>query len=105
MSSEGLRKSQRSTQGDGGEVHGRGEWLELGDKIKGTVHTGVVAGNRDEDNDERERYKEERAGIFVITTTSTETVVNEGDLEGNWLNYAELSRGGSGCRKVFDDRR
>ena len=70
-------------QGDEGEEGGRG-WLELGDKRKGTVHTGVVAGRAIDENDGREVYEGVRGGIFV----STKTVLQETE-QGNWLDDVE----------------
>ncbi|CZR63695.1 uncharacterized protein PAC_13592 [Phialocephala subalpina] len=91
------RKSQRSMQGDQGEEGGR-EWLELGDKRKGTVHTGVVAGGAIDENDGREVYEGARGGIFV----STKTVLQETE-QGNWLD--DVEHGERVSWKVSDEGR
>ncbi|KAF8848854.1 hypothetical protein BDZ45DRAFT_605262 [Acephala macrosclerotiorum] len=103
--SKGSTKSQRSMRGDECEGDGREEWLDLGDKNKGTVHTGVIAGSGDEDEDARADLGwNSRSGIFVSTMTITETIVNvtEGK-RGSWLDDIELGEGGSW--EGFDDGR
>lgn len=100
MGSRDGEGSKLGTVNETGEGETTQEWLELMNKSRGTVHTGVVAGTPDQDKnrDGDGGWFLNNEGRGILVRTSTETVVQaKGQI---WLHDVEV--GGSGDRESWN---
>lgn len=88
------RGQHRSVGGERAEAEGRDEWLELGDRTRGTVHAGVVSGgyiNDDSNINGNGAWKWHNEGGGIVVSTATHTVVQT--VERSWLDDIEIGLG------------